>query len=174
MVYLHFFYDPDTIHTLLLPVTIISAKWRMYAQRKRYRNLRWAGELVWGVSSCQQTDAHTHNSLPFPPSLHPFPNPLHPLSHLTSPSFPPLLHFLPCPYSILFPAHTAPSSPHPLTPPPFPHPLTPPSSLLPFLPFPATLFATHWKRLTVQRYVRRYKAAVIVVRRFGPPLLSQG
>jgi len=72
MVYLHFFYDPDAIHSLLLPVTIISAKWRMYAQRKRYRNLRWA----------------------------------------------------------------------------------------------ATLFATHWKRLTVQRYVRRYKAAVIVVRRF--------
>ncbi len=28
------------------------------------------------------------------------------------------------------------------------------------------MFAKHWKRLVVQRYTRRYKAAVIVVRKF--------
>lgn len=137
MVYLHFFYDPDTIHTLLLPVTIISAKWRMYAQRKRYRNLRWAGELVWGVSSCQQTDAHTHNSTPFPTFTPPLPKPTPPPfpSHFTLFPTPtplsslPLLHPLSCTHCTLFPTPTH-STPFP----------TPTHSTLfptPFPPFPS-------------------------------------
>ena len=88
-------------------MTIISAKWRMYAQRKRYRNLRWAGELVCGVSNCQQTDARTPTPPPFPtftPSH--FPNPLYPLSHTHSTPFPTPTH------STLFPTPIPPLPSH--------------------------------------------------------------
>ena len=30
----------------------------------------------------------------------------------------------------------------------------------------AIIFAKHWKRLVVQRYVKRYKAAALIVRKF--------
>ena len=50
------------------PVTIISAKWRMYAARKRYRKLRWAGESRLCVSICQRRFFH-HMSVHYPHSL---------------------------------------------------------------------------------------------------------
>lgn len=61
-------YLPSFSPTFSPPVTIISAKWRMYAARKRYRKLRWAGESRLCVSICQRHFSITRVDDLSPPS----------------------------------------------------------------------------------------------------------
>ena len=151
----------------------------MYIQRKKYRQLRNAGQLVHELSARRHSSLYSVQCVHVHVMVHVCPS----LSLSSLPSLSPYLHLLTSslPPPFLLTSHTCSTSfPPSLTlPPHFPHSLLHLliSSLCCSTSFPVPcsttsfsssviVFAKHWRRIKAQRYIRKLKVAVVVVRRY--------